>query len=76
MRIGIQGAGKLGLPCALAIEEKGHTVLVNDTDSSVQHTLQFRKLPYREQGAQELLDHHQIRPVDVAELVKNSDIIF
>ena len=76
MRIGIQGAGKLGLPCALAIEEKGHTVLVNDTDSSVQHTLQFRKLPYREQGAQELLDHHQIRHVDVAELVKNSDIIF
>ena len=76
MRIGIQGAGKLGLPFALAVEERGHTVLVNDTDLSVQDILEFRELPYREQGAQELLDHHQIRHVDVAELVKNSDILF
>ena len=30
MNIGFMGLGKLGLPCALAIEEKGHNVFGYD----------------------------------------------
>ena len=32
MNIGFMGLGKLGLPCALAIEEKGHSVCGFDID--------------------------------------------
>ena len=76
MKIGFMGLGKLGLPCALAIDEKGHEVYGYDIDSNVGNILETKELPYREEGAPELLQNHNINFCDVENVVKNSDIIF
>lgn len=76
MKIGFLGLGKLGLPCALSINSKGHEVFGYDIDSNVKNILENKKLPYREQGADELLETHTIVWSEIDELVKNSDIIF
>jgi UDPglucose 6-dehydrogenase len=76
MRIGFIGLGKLGLPCALAINDKGHQVWGYDIDSNVGKILEDKKIPYREEGAEELLKTHTIKFGNVNDVVKNSDIIF
>lgn len=76
MKIGFMGLGKLGLPCALAIEEKGHTVYGYDISDGVKTILDTKVLPYREEGAPERLQNHKINFSDVDNVVKNSDIIF
>ncbi len=76
MKIGWMGAGKLGLTCALVDESKGHEVLVYDPSPHVQEILSTKVMPYREVGAQELLDNTKIRCVSVQELVDFSDMIF
>ena len=47
MKIGFVGLGKLGLPVALAIEDKGHTVLGYDIDPNVKKILEKKKIPYK-----------------------------
>ena len=54
--IGFIGLGKLGLPCALAIEDKGYPIFGYDISETVVSNIEKRILPYREVGAQELLD--------------------
>lgn len=76
MNVGFIGLGKLGLPCALAAEQKGHTIFGYDIDSNVKNILETKKLPYREEGAQELLNNHNINWCSVSEVVSKSDIIF
>ena len=76
MNIGFVGLGKLGLPCALAIESKGHKVFGFDINESVKDILNSKVLPYREDGADILLKDHNIQWCDINEVVKNSDIIF
>ena len=76
MNIGFMGLGKLGLPCALSIEEKGHIVYGYDIDERVKTILDTKVLPYREEGAPERLKNHNINFTDVDEVVKKSDIIF
>ena len=76
MKVGFMGLGKLGLCCALAIEAKGHKVKGYDIDPNVERIIRTRKLPYREEGAQELLDYSNIEFVDVEKLVRWSEIIF
>jgi UDPglucose 6-dehydrogenase len=56
MKIGFIGLGKLGLPVALAVEAAGHTVYGWDTSEEVRGYIKRRELPYKEEGAQELLD--------------------
>ena len=55
MNIGFIGLGKLGLPCALAIDKVGHKVLGYDIDNRVKSILEEKKLPYVEEGAPKLL---------------------
>ena len=55
MKIGFIGLGKLGLPCALVIDSKGHQVFGYDINQDVKNYLGNREIPYREEGAQELL---------------------
>ena len=43
MNIGFLGLGKLGLPCALAIESKGHTVVGYDINPQVENILKTKK---------------------------------
>lgn len=76
MRIGFMGLGKLGLPCALAIEEKGHDVCGYDIDPRVAEIIASRYLPYREEGAQYRLNRSNIRLTSVKEMVSSSEIIF
>lgn len=77
MKIGMIGAGKLGLPVALTIEDKGHEVEVYDVNPAIKSYLADRKIPYREEGLQPLLDKTKIRAVDsIAELVRGKDIVF
>ena len=76
MRVGFLGLGKLGLPCALAIDAAGHEVYGYDIDSNVGTILETKVLPYREDGAPELLENHDINFCSVSAVVANSDIIF
>jgi len=76
MNVGFIGLGKLGLPCALAIERGGHTVYGYDIDLRVLEILRSRNLPYKEVFAQEYLSDHGINFCAVSEVVKNSEIIF
>ena len=56
MKIGFLGLGKLGLPVALAVESKGHEVVGHDISHSVKNIIEAKKIPYKEKGAQELLN--------------------
>jgi UDPglucose 6-dehydrogenase len=76
MNIGFIGLGKLGLPCALAINSKGHNVWGFDIDLKVKDILETKQLPYREKGAPELLQNHSIIFDSVECVVNNADIIF
>jgi len=76
MKIGFVGLGKLGLPCALVIDSKGHSVYGYDINNDVKRILDEKKLPYREEGADALLQTHNIKWGSIKEVVENSDIIF
>lgn len=76
MRIGFIGLGKLGLPVALAIENAGHEVRGFDPSPQVQEIVEGGLLPYKEEGAQELLDGSAIRLSDPVELALWADIVF
>ena len=75
-KIGFIGLGKLGLPCALAIEKKGHTVVGFDVNPEVPNILESRILPYKEVDGQEYLESHNIKFLPLSEVVKESEIIF
>jgi UDPglucose 6-dehydrogenase len=76
MKIGFIGLGKLGLPCALAINDKGHQIWGYDINPDVKDILENKIIPYREKGAEELLKNHSINFGSVQDVVENSDIIF
>mgnify|MGYP003150876722 FL=1 len=76
MNVGFVGLGKLGLPCALAVESKGHKVWGYDISPTVEEILKTKHLPYREIWAQDHLDKSEIRFSSIAEVVKNSEVIF
>ena len=77
MRIGFVGLGKLGLPCALAIEHYGkHEVMGYDISEEVMRNIKNRHIPYREVGAQELLLKSSIELASLDEVVGFSEIVF
>ena len=76
MNVGFVGLGKLGLPCALAIESKGHSVMGYDISEVVQETVRSKKLPYKEIWAQDHLDNSNIEIKSVEDVVSHSEIIF
>jgi UDPglucose 6-dehydrogenase len=76
MQIGFIGLGKLGLPCALAMKKRGHQIFGYDTSLSVKEILDSGIIPYKEEGAQELLSEYSISFLDVDDVVGNSEIIF
>ena len=76
MNIGFMGLGKLGLPCALAVEMRGHKVVGYAPSPDVKKILDTKKLPYKEIWAQDYLDKTNIKIKTVEEVVKHSDIIF
>jgi UDPglucose 6-dehydrogenase len=76
MNIGFLGLGKLGLPCALAMDARGHNVFGYDIDPNVKNILDTKELPYQEEGAPPLLEKHNIKWSEISEVVSESDIIF
>lgn len=77
MKIGMLGMGKLGLPVGLAIESKGHEVKGYDVNPAVADYLKDRKIPYKEEGLQPLLDKTKVEMVEsIDELCEWADIVF
>ncbi len=76
MNIGFIGLGKLGLPCALAVESRGHKVVGYDPSEQVKDIIDTKKLQYQEIWAQEYLDKSKIEIKSVENVVGESDIIF
>ena len=76
MNIGFIGLGKLGLPCALAVESRGHKVVGYDPSEQVKDIIDTKKLQYQEIWAQEHLDKSKIEIKSVEEVVSESEIIF
>lgn len=76
MNVGFVGLGKLGLPSALAIESKGHTVVGCDVNPTVGRYIQDRKIPYLEEGVGELLQKTRIQFLSLADVLRRSEIIF
>ena len=77
MKIGFVGLGKLGLPCALAIEKYGgHKVYGWDPSEAVQGYIRDRKVPYKEEAVPELLESTNLQVICIDELVQRCDIIF
>jgi len=76
MNIGFIGLGKLGLPCALAVESRGHKVVGYDPSEQVKDIIDTKKLQYQEIWAQEYLDKSKIEIKSLEEVVGESEIIF
>ncbi|MBC8421791.1 MAG: nucleotide sugar dehydrogenase [Pelagibacteraceae bacterium] len=76
MNIGFIGMGKLGLPVALAIESRGHSVIGYDPSDQVKEIIKTKKLKYQEIYAQEYLDKSNISIKSIKEVVEHSEIIF
>ena len=60
MNVGFIGLGKLGLPCALAVESRGHKVVGYDPSEQVKDIIDTKKLQYEEIWAQDHLDKSKI----------------
>tara|TARA_X000001036_G_scaffold341623_1_gene321051 strand:+ start:1298 stop:2542 length:1245 start_codon:yes stop_codon:yes gene_type:complete len=77
MNIGFVGLGKLGLPCALAIDAVDeHSVKGYDPDERINDYLNKGEIPYREEGTTELLKKHSISFTNLKEVIESSEIIF
>ena len=76
MNIGFIGLGKLGLPCALAVESRGHSVVGYDPSQQVKEIVDTKKLQYQEIWAQEHLEKSKIQIKSIKGVVQHSDIIF
>ena len=76
MNVGFVGLGKLGLPSALAIESKGHTVVGYDVNPKIEEYIRDRKIPYREEGAVDLLQKTRIQFIPLSEVLHRSEIVF
>ena len=73
MTIGFLGLGKLGLPCALAVESRGHKVIGYDPSEQVKDIIDTKKLQYQEIWAQEHLDKSKIEIKSVEEVIEEKN---
>lgn len=56
--VSVVGIGRVGLPLALFLANKGHTVYGLDVDEAKVSVISKKQLPFMEEGAQELLDKY------------------
>jgi len=76
MKIGFVGLGKLGLPVALAVEKKGHSVYGYDLNKNVKTYLEKKEIPYKEVHVPDFIQNNEINFTDLDTVTRNSDIIF
>jgi len=84
MKIGFIGLGKLGLPCAIAMDYKGHNVIGYDINPDINSSKHPRDLLNTYEAdelgngtIQPLLDKTNLKIVDSSEeIIKHSELIF
>ena len=78
MRVGFIGLGKLGLPCAVALEQVGgHEVRGYDVNPNVSQILDSRVAPYIEKDFPEFLSKTKLQlESSIENLVNWAEIIF
>jgi UDPglucose 6-dehydrogenase len=77
LKVGFVGLGKLGLPVALSINNKGYDVMGYDVNTKVKEYLEKKEIPYQEEGTPELLKKHSIKWANsIDEVILNSDLVF
>jgi UDPglucose 6-dehydrogenase len=78
MKIGFIGLGKLGFPCAVAMEQiGGHQIRALDTNPAVRDILENKFAPYIEKDFDKYLKSTQIQLVEnVDEIVAWAEIVF
>lgn len=75
-KIGFIGLGKLGLPVALAIENKGHKIMGYDIDKKIIEYIKSQKIPYKEIHANRLLKKTKIKLGSISDVISFADIVF
>lgn len=74
---GFVGLGKLGLPVAVAMEERGNRIVGYDPNPKIKDYLAEKKVPFREEYIEEHLAHSQLELVDsIKQLVEKTDLVF
>ena len=78
MKIGLIGAGRLGICLALLIEQEGYHVIASDVREDYVKDLQNKKINSTEPQVQELLEHsiNLEFTTDNRKVIRESDIIF
>jgi UDPglucose 6-dehydrogenase len=76
MKVGFVGLGKLGLPSALAVESKGHTVVGYDINPKIAEYVKNKSIPYLEEKVPELLQNTNIKVLPLEDVLRQSEIIF
>jgi len=78
MKIGLIGAGRLGICLALLIEQEGYHVIASDVREDYINDLQNKKISSTEPQVQELLEHsiNLEFTTDNRKVIRESDIIF
>ena len=78
MKIGVIGAGRLGICLALLLEKAGYDVMVSDCRDDYVIGLNNRIIATNEPQVAEMLDDAKnfIAVLDNVEVIKNCDIIF
>ena len=56
-QVGIIGVGRVGLPLALSLINKGISVLGFDINEDLNRSIKMKKMPFHEPGYQEILDN-------------------
>ena len=78
MKIGLIGAGRLGICLALLIEQEGYHVIASDVREDYVKDLQNKKIDSTEPQVQELLEHsiNLEFTTDNRKVIRESDVIF
>jgi len=75
--VGLIGLGKLGLPVALAMEARGNHVVGFDINPDTKKYLKEKKVPFREEQLDDLLENTHLTILDsIEEVVQKADLIF
>ncbi len=81
MRIGVVGAGYVGLVAGVCLAEMGNAVMVVDNDAAKIDTLRAGRSPHYEPGLDELRIRNQLNrrlafSTSIADLVRHAEVIF
>ena len=85
MKVGWIGLGRLGLPCALVLADRGHEVVGFDVVEAVGNAVELAdpiKLPYVEPGVEDLLKRAAVGAIEfrvetsIREVVRASEVVF